>query len=156
MLLNICILLGEVTVARRKYQEEQEQQARSLGEKAAAKRRCWGERERLDRKRAAKVMTKKASRSKMEKAEVAKEPSFKQRGCPDARSFKQLDRDVSSKSRAGSKDSVSTLITFDNLHHTKLSRCLFRTRSLTTLLLTRTRLKKITSPPKAGLGSSWT
>ena len=156
MLFNICILLGEEAVGRRKYQEEQEQQARSLGEKAAAKRRCKGERERLDRKRAAKVMTKKASRSKMEKDRVAKEPSFKQRGCPDPRSGEQLDRDVSSKGRIGSKDSVSSFTTCVNLYHTKLSRCLFRTMSLKRQLLTRTRLKKKTSPPRAGLGSSWT
>ena len=154
-MLNICILSGVEAAARRKYQEEQEKQARSAGEKAAARRRCKGERERLDRKRAAKVLIKEAPRSKMEKDRVAKEPSFKQRGCPDPRSGEQLDRDVFSKGRIGSKD-VSSFTTCVNLYHKKLSRCLFRTMSLKRQLLTRTRLKKKTSPPRAGLGSSWT
>ena len=55
-----------------------------------------------------------------------------------------------------SKDSVSTLTTFVNLHNTELSRCPFKTRSLTRPLLIRMGLTKKMSPPRTGLGSSWT
>ena len=82
--------------------EEQEQQAKKSGEKAAAKRRCKGERERLDGKREAKMIIKKAQRvmvEKMERVKVAKEPSFKQRGCPDPRTSDQVQRDVSFKQK---------------------------------------------------------
>ena len=124
---------------------------------------------------------------KLEHGKVAKEPSFKQRCCPDPRTDDQLQRDVSSKQKccpepgipdqldrgvsskcrtgwvvaggglkggapgSGSNDSVSILIKFVSLHQTILFRCLFRTRSL----LTRRRLKKKSSPPRAILESSW-
>ena len=173
--------------------EEQDKQAKKSGEKAAARRRCKGERERLDRKREAKLIIKKAQRLKVEKLErvkVTKEPSFKQRGCPDPRTNDQVQRDVSAKQMcctepsspdqldkdvcskrktdqseraggvlrdgapdSGSNELVSTLTTCVNLHN-KMSRCLFRTRSLTRPLLIRTRLKK-TFHLRAGLGSSW-
>ena len=125
--------------------EEQDKQAKKSGEKAAARRRCKGERERLDRKREAKVIIKRAQRLKAEKLEhvkATKEPSFKHRGCPDSKqrscpepsSSDRLDRDVCSKRKtgwseraggvlrggapgSGSYDLVSTLTTCVNLHH---------------------------------------
>ena len=81
----------------------------------------------------------------MEKVKLAKEPSFKQMCCPDPRSGKQLDRDVSSKGRTGSEDSVSTLTPCVNLHHTTLFRGPFKNLSLRVL----TRWSGM-SPPSRG------